>query len=133
MVFTFNKPLITVGGVSITDGTGSVASNYTDPTDAHNYIVNLAEVTNAQYVRVELNSISESVANVSNAVSVYMGVLLGDVNSTGRTDAGDVTAVRNHTVSVPDQLSFRYDVNASGRIDAGDVTTTRNATVTVLP
>jgi hypothetical protein len=65
-----------------------------------------------------------------------MDVLLGDVNSTARTDAGDVTQVRNRTVSIPDTTdpaSFRYDVNASGRIDAGDVTTTRNATVTVLP
>jgi len=64
---------------------------------------------------------------------VTMGVLLGDVNATARTDAGDVTAVRNKTVSIPDQQTFRFDVNASGRIDAGDVTTTRNATVTVLP
>ena len=62
-----------------------------------------------------------------------MHVLLGDVNSTGRTDAGDVTQVRNHTVSIPDQQTFRFDVNNSGRIDAGDVTVTRNASVTVLP
>jgi hypothetical protein len=62
-----------------------------------------------------------------------MGLLVGDVNSSKRTDAGDVTAVRNHTVSIPDQQTFRFDVNASGRIDAGDVTATRNATVTVLP
>ena len=62
-----------------------------------------------------------------------MGILLGDVNSTARTDAGDVTAVRNKTISIPDQSTFRFDVNVSNRIDAGDVTATRNATVTVLP
>jgi hypothetical protein len=63
-----------------------------------------------------------------------MGVLIGDVNSSRRTDAGDVTAVRNHTVSVPtNDATARFDVNVSGRIDAGDVTATRNATVTVLP
>ena len=48
-------------------------------------------------------------------------------------DSGDVTAVRNRTVSIPDQQTFRFDVNASGRIDSGDVTVTRNASVTVLP
>ena len=75
-------------------------------------------------------------ANNTGDISAHMDVLLGDVNSTGRTDAGDVTQVRNRTVTIPDTTnpaSFRYDVNASGRIDAGDVTTTRNATVTVLP
>jgi hypothetical protein len=51
-----------------------------------------------------------------------MGVLLGDV-----------TAVRNKTVSIPDQQTFQFDVNTSGRIDAGDVTATRNTSVTVLP
>jgi hypothetical protein len=30
--------------------------------------------------------------------------------------------VRNHTVSIPDSQTFRFDVNASGRIDSGDVT-----------
>jgi hypothetical protein len=66
-------------------------------------------------------------------VVVPMDVLLGDANSTGRTDSGDVTAVRNHTVSIPDLQTFQFDVNASGRIDSGDVTVTRNASVTVLP
>jgi hypothetical protein len=62
-----------------------------------------------------------------------MGVLLGDVNASGRTDSGDVTAVRAHTVSVPgDDATACFDVSVTGRIDAGDVTATRNATVTVL-
>jgi hypothetical protein len=63
---------------------------------------------------------------------IPMGVLLGEVNASRRTDAGDVTVVRNNTVSIPDQQTFRYDVNTSGRIDAGDVTVVRNSSVTVL-
>jgi hypothetical protein len=83
-------------------------------------------------VTVTLHSVTDVLGNAGD-VSVNFDVLFGDVNSTGRTDAGDVTQVRNRTVSIPDATSFRYDVNISGRIDAGDVTATRNATVTVLP
>jgi hypothetical protein len=62
-----------------------------------------------------------------------MSILLGDVNASGRTDAGDVTAVRNRTVSIPsDNQTARFDVNVSGRIDAGDVTQVRSAPFRLL-
>jgi hypothetical protein len=99
------------------------------------YTVNLMSVPNASHVTVTLHGVLDSAGNAGN-ISVNMDVLFGDVSGSGRTDAGDVTQVRNRTVSIPDTTSapsFRYDVNASGRIDAGDVTATRNATVTVLP
>jgi hypothetical protein len=132
LVFTFANPLTTVDGVSVTNGTGTATGNI-DTNDAHNYIVNLTGVTNAQRISVSLTNVSDSAGKFSASVPVSMGVLIGDVNATGRTDSGDVTQVRNHTVSVPDQQTFRFDVNVSGRIDAGDVTVTRNASVTVLP
>jgi hypothetical protein len=91
-------------------------------------------VTNAQHLFVALRGVSDSAGHRSDAISAPMSVLLGDVNASGRTDAGDVTAVRNKTVSIPsDNQTVRFDVNVSGRIDAGDVTVTRNSSVTVLP
>ena len=89
-------------------------------------------VPNVSHRNVFLNNVTDSANDVGD-VSAHMDVLLGDVNASGRTDSGDVTAVRNRTVSVPDQQTFCFDVNASGRIDSGDVTVTRNASVTVLP
>jgi hypothetical protein len=133
LVFTFATPLTSVSGASVSSGVGLVGSSSIDGSDAHNYVVNLTGVTNTQYLTVSLSNVTDSVGNFSSSASATMGVLLGDVNSTGRTDAGDVTTVRNNTVSIPDQQTFRYDVNTSGRIDAGDVTVTRNASVTVLP
>lgn len=133
LVFTFANPLSSVVGASVSNGTGTVSSRAIDSNDAHNYIVNLTGITNAQYITVSLTNVTDSIGDFSTSVSATMGALLGDVNASGRTDAGDVTVVRNHTVAVPDQQTFRFDVNASGRIDAGDVTTTRNAIVTVLP
>jgi hypothetical protein len=131
LVFTFARSLTSVASASVTTGTGNVSSSGIGP-NPNQYTVNLTGVTNAQYVTVNLANVLDSQNNSGN-VAATMGVLVGDVNATGRTDSGDVTAVRNHTVSIPDTQTFRFDVNASGRIDSGDVTVTRNASVTVLP
>jgi hypothetical protein len=127
IVVTFGGP-VTLSNARVTQGTGSVSST---STNGNQVFVNLTGITNAQTIQVTLVGVNDG-TNVANVV-IPMGVLLGDVNSSRRTDAGDVTAVRNHTVSIPDQQTFRFDVNTSGRIDAGDVTVTRNASVTVLP
>jgi hypothetical protein len=137
LVFSFSNPLNAVSGITATATTSGGTQTLPTPagnigTNAREYFVNLTGVPNASHVNVTLNRVTDSANNVGD-VSARMDVLLGDVNSTGRSDAGDVTAVRNKTVSIPDQQTFRYDVNTSGRIDAGDVTATRNATVTVLP
>jgi hypothetical protein len=138
LVFNFADVLSAVSSVTATATTsgGTVPVTVLDTsgigTDTHQYILNLSEVPNASHLNVTLNSVTDSANNVGD-VSAHMDVLLGDVNSSARTDSGDVTVVRNHTVSIPDQTTFRFDVNASGRIDSGDVTVTRNASVTVLP
>jgi hypothetical protein len=143
LVFTFANTLNLVSPVSsitatatTSGGTQTLSPTGSLGTDTHQYFVTLNGVPNASHVTVTLLGVTDSLNNNGDEPPVHMDVLLGDVNSTARTDAGDVTQVRNRTVSIPDTTSassFRYDVNASGRIDAGDVTTTRNATVTVLP
>jgi PKD repeat protein len=143
LVFSFVSTLnatTPVSSITATATTSSGTQTLPTPTgslltDNHLYQVNLTSVPNASHVTVTLHGVTDTALH-NGDVSAHMDVLLGDVNSTGRTDAGDVTQVRNRTVSIPDTTtasSFRYDVNASGRIDAGDVTATRNATVTVLP
>jgi GTPase len=133
---TFNNP-VTGGTASIAPGDhnpagggGSVSSVSFSGNDM---AVNLAGVTNAQVLTLMASNITDGTTILS-SVGVNVGFLIGDVNSTRRTDAGDVTAVRNHTVSIPsDDQTARFDVNTSGRVDAGDVTVTRNASVTGLP
>jgi hypothetical protein len=126
MIFTFSSPVTACGTAS----TGSVSAGPA----ANQCTVNLTGIPNQAYTTVTLNGVVvPCFGTLSPSPSATMGLLVGDVNSTKRTDAGDVTAVRNKTVSIPDASTFRFDVNNSGRIDAGDVTTTRNATVTVLP
>ena len=133
IVYTLDPGRILTGaGSATTSQTGAGVSTALGP-KANQVTVNLTGITNAQHLTVTLNGVQDTTGLIINNLVAHMDVLLGDVNSTRRTDSGDVTAVRNHTVSIPDQTTFRFDVNASGRIDAGDVTVTRNASVTVLP
>ena len=133
MIFTFANPLTSVGGASVTNGTGSVGSENIDSTDAHNYIVNLTGVTNAQVLKVGLTNVSDSAGDFSSAASAQMGVLLGDVNASGRVDAADVSLVRQQTLQSVTNSNFREDINTSGRIDAADVSIARQQTLTSLP
>jgi hypothetical protein len=133
LVFSFSNPLTGVGGASIASGTGSVAGNNIDSSDAHNYIVNLTGVTNAQYITVSLANVTDSAGNFSSAVSATMGVLIGDVNASKLVDGNDVSAVQSHTRQSVTSANFRFDVNATGGIDGNDVSITQGQTRTSLP
>jgi hypothetical protein len=133
LVFTFANILSGVGGASVSSGTGSVASSNIDSSDAHNCIVNLTGVTNAQIVTVSLSNVTDSAGDSSPAVAGSMGVLIGDLNASRRVDAADVSLVRQQTLQNVDGSNFREDINASGRIDAADVSIARQQTLTSLP
>jgi hypothetical protein len=127
LVFTFAKTLTNVGGARVTSGTGLVSSSNIDSDDAHNCIVNLTGVANAQHITVTLSSVTDSAGNFSSSVIGTIGVLIGDVNASGRVDAADASLVRQQT------LQPITSSNASGRIDAADVSIARQQTLTSLP
>jgi hypothetical protein len=133
VVFTFENTLTTVGSVNVTSGSGSVASSTIDTSDAHNYIVNLTGVGNAQRIVVSLINVTDSLGDFSSTIAGGMGVLVGDVNASKRVDAADVSAVRQQTLQTITNSNFREDVNASGRVDAADVSIARQQTLTSLP
>jgi hypothetical protein len=132
LVFTFANNLITVGSASASGCGGSVSSSGKGP-NSNQYTVNLTGVSNACYITVTLTDVLDSAGNFSPAVSASMGVLLGDVNATGRVDGNDVSAVQSHTRQSVDGTNFRYDVNTTGRIDGNDVSVTQGQTRTGLP
>jgi hypothetical protein len=132
VAFTFTNTLAAVGGASVASGSGSVVSSSINSGDAHNYIVNLTGVANAQNITITLSDVTDSAGDFSSAVSASMGVLLGDVNASGRVDAADVSFVRQQTLQTVDSSNFRADINASGRIDAADVSIARQQTLTSL-
>jgi hypothetical protein len=133
LVFTFSNRLTSVGGASVSSGSGSVSSSNIDSNDAHNYIVNLTGVTNAQVITVSLANVTDSAGNFSNTVSTQMGVLLGDVDGNRRVDSTDVFQVRQQSLQTTNSSNFRMDVDESGRIDSTDVFIVRQQTLTSLP
>ena len=130
VVFQFAQP-VSYSGASATPAAGKTAEVDSVMSNGNEVAVNLKNVSNAQTISVTLLNVNSGNGPVN--LTVPMSVLLGDVDASGRTDSGDVTLVRQKTVSLPDASTFRNDVNTSGRIDAGDVTVTRNNSVTVLP
>jgi hypothetical protein len=133
LIFNFANTLSSVGSATVTNGIGSVGTANIDSSDAHNYIVKLTGVTNAQVITVNLSNVNDSSGESSAGISESLGVLLGDVNGSGRVDAADVSLVRQQTLQPVTNANFRDDVDASGRIDAADVSVVRQQTLTSLP
>jgi hypothetical protein len=127
LVFTFMNN-VSVQGASVTSGTGSVA-NFS--VVGNQVTVNLTAVTNAQTIVVDLNSVSDGV-NTSD-VQATMGVLLGDVDGSGRVDSTDVFQVRQQSLQTVNASNFRDDLDLSGRIDSNDVFGVRQQNLTSLP
>jgi len=120
MIFSFANQLSSVGGASVVSGTGLVSSSATGA-DAHQYVVNLTGVTNAQYLTVSLTNVNDSAGNFSSAVSASMGVLVGDVNASGVVTSGDTNLRKAQALQPVTSANFRSDINASGTITTGDV------------
>jgi Galactose oxidase, central domain len=133
LVFAFPNTLTSVDSASVTRGIVAVATGSIDSNDEHDYVVNLTGVINAQVITVSLTNVADSVGNFSSTVSASMGVLLGDVDGSGRVDGNDVSAVQSHTRQATNSTNFRFDVDTSGRIDGNDVSTTQQQTRASLP
>jgi hypothetical protein len=135
LVFTFANVLQNVADATVSSGAGSVTGSAIGG-DPHQYIVNLTGVANAQVTTVKLTNLYDSAGNSTSALSVSMGVLLGDVDASRRVDSGDVFLARQQTLQpLPPAGNgdFRRDIDVSGRIDSGDVFIARQQTTTTLP
>ena len=125
-VVTFASP-VTVGGASVTTGTGSATASV-----AGNVVtVNLTGVGNAQRLGVTLSSVNDG-TNLG-SILVPMGILIGDTNASGVVNAGDTVQTRTRSGGPVDGTTFRSDVNTDGFINAGDTTAVRSRAGTALP
>ena len=132
MVFSFPNTLTSVGGASVTSGTGSVTSRMID-SDAHNYIVNLTGVTNAQRITVSLTNVTDSAGGSASSISASMGILVGDTNGNGSVASSDIAQVKAAVGKLIDATNFRTDANASGNINAADIALVKSMSGTSLP
>ena len=132
MVFKFANPLTSVGSASVTTGTGSVSSSAISP-NPNEYVVNLTGVTDAQYIAVTLTNVHDSAGNTGNVIGPQMGVLVGDTNADGFTDAVDASQTKSQSGKSVTTSNFREDVNVDGFIDAVDTSLVKSKSGTALP
>ena len=125
LIFTFSNTLTHVDGASVTRGVGTVHDSSIG-SDAHQYIVNLTGVSDAQTITVTLTQVVDSAGNNSLTVNVPMGVLIGDVNASGAVNSTDVSQVQGEVGQPVNASTFRNDVNLDGVIDSNDVTIVTN-------
>jgi uncharacterized repeat protein (TIGR03803 family) len=133
LVFKFVNTLASVNGASVTSGAGSVGSKSIDGTDAHNYIVNLTGVTNAQYITVSLANVTDSAGDFSPAVAGSMGVLVGDTTGDGFVNSADISQTKSQSGNAVTNANFREDVNADGFINSADISLVKSKSGTALP
>jgi Dockerin type I domain len=119
---------VTVGGASVTSGTGSVSSFSVSGSQV---TVNLTGVTNVQRITVTLSNVNDGTH--MGDVPVSMGVLVGDVNGNAIVNASDVSLTKSQVGQPVSGSNFREDVNANGTISATDVALVKSDVGTALP
>ncbi len=132
VVFTFANTLSSASGADITSGTGSV-SDSSIGSDAHEYVVNLTGVTNAQRLQVTLSNVQDSTGNLSSSVAGGFNVLVGDVSNNGTVSSSDVSQVKSQSGGTTDSTNFRSDVTADGSVNSSDLGLVKSASGTSLP
>ena len=111
VVVTFASA-VTVGGASISSGTGSVGSFTVNGSQV---TVNLTGVANAQTITISLDNVSDG-TNMGCA-AIPMSLLLADANANGSINSADVAQTKSRVGQTVDASNFRSDVNANGGSD----------------
>jgi hypothetical protein len=133
IVFKFANSLTNVGSARVSSGTGATVSGNIDPNDAHNFIVNLTGVTNAQTITITLSSVSDSSSNFSSSISASMSVLVGDTTGNGAVNSSDIAQTQSQSGQTVTSANFREDVTANGVINSSDIALVQSKSGTALP
>jgi hypothetical protein len=134
VVFTFTNPLTLVGGVSVIGGAATIVPFAgINAGDAHQYIVQLTGVVNAQVVTLQLSNVNDSLGNNTPVLQVPIGVLLGDTSGNGTVNATDVSQAKLQSGQPVTGSNFRNDITVNGSINATDVSSVKLKSGTALP
>ena len=126
VTFTFASP-VTVGGASVTTGTGSATLSVSGAA----VTIDLTGVSNAQTLVLTLFAVSDGV-NTSD-LSIPMGVLLGDTNGNGAVTSSDIGQTKAQSGQPVSAANFRMDVNANGAINSSDIGQVKAQSGATLP
>jgi hypothetical protein len=127
MTINFMNP-VTVGSASVSSGTGSVSSFSVSGSQV---TVNLTGIFNVQTITVTLFNVNDGAQMGS--VSVWMNVLVGDVNGNDSVNASDVSLTKSQVGQPVGMSNFREDVNVNGTISGTDVAQVKANVGSALP
>ena len=133
VIFKFALPISSVGGGSVTSGTGSVSTRMIDSTNTRQYIVNLTGVANTQYITTGLTNVVDVAGNTASAVSTTMGVLTGDATANGSVNSSDIADVQSRSGQPVTASDFRDDLTVNGAINSSDISLVQSQSGMALP
>jgi hypothetical protein len=132
IIFNFSNTLTDVGSAAISSGIGNV-TNAQIGANAHQYVIDLSGVLDAQRVTLRLTNVIDSSGNNSSTQSITFGALVGDVSGNGTVNSSDVSQVKLQSGQPVTGSNFRNDVNGNGSINASDVSSVKLRSGTALP
>lgn len=130
LVFTFNGPITSIGGVTSKNAAGTADVGVVSYSFAGDTVtVQLSNVPDASRAKITITNIN--LLGVDAVVSV--GFMSGDVTGSRTVDAGDISTVKARAGQTLTASNFLADVNLSGAIDGNDVSVVKSHSGSMLP
>ncbi len=128
IVFHLNAAVTSTGAVTAVNPALASVGAPTVTYSGNEVRVTLTGITDNQRVKVK-------VVNINNAgvdVEAALGFLVGDVSTTGRINACDISSTKAHKNQTANTNNARFDIDASGTIDDTDVSLIKERSGRVL-
>ena len=132
LIFTFADDLTSVGGASVTTGSGTVLGSSLGP-NANQYTVQLTGVDTGQRIAVTLSGVLDAAGHSGDVAGPQMGVLIGDTNGNGTVSASDISQIKSQSGNAVTLSNFRQDVTVDGGISSSDIALIKSKSGTGLP
>ncbi len=122
VVFRFDATITTPGALLVSNGSGTALAS------GQEVVVTLTDIGDNQRTTVSLTNVHGAGIDVS----VSLGFLTGDVNSSQGINSQDVTAMKARAGQVTDGSNFWFDLNLSGNVTASEVAAVKARVNTTL-
>ncbi len=129
IVFTFDDD-VTAGDAAVTEG---IATAGQPSLSAHEMVVPLTAVGNAQYVSVTVSNVATASGATGGGGSVRIGFLAGDVNQNRVVTVADMGLINAQLAQVVTASNYLMDVNANGTLTVADKGIVNAKLTTSLP
>ncbi|MCY7387531.1 MAG: M12 family metallo-peptidase, partial [Burkholderiales bacterium] len=128
VVFKFNNT-VGAGVVATVVNTANVQLPATVAWSGTEVIVTIPNIADATRVSVSISGVNGS----TQAYSISLGFLLGDVTNSRVVSASDVNRVKARSGRTTSASNYKFDINTNGSISASDVLLLKSRSGTVLP